>query len=449
MKKIPKDPNWHYLKWLGIAVISIVLFGIINNIDKSLSMLSFIMKILSPIFIGIFIAIILNIPVTAFENKLFRKLTEKNGKIWSKTKRAVSILLSVFCFFLITTVLLSYILPEFVRTCQGFVEKAPKYLNDLTSTLRELVINFHLPIEPESIDLSYDVVSSWLASTLGDNSIDIFHNTLNTAMTLFSSVWNVILGFILAIYIVATKESLSKLVKGLLFSTMSVEKAENTIYVCKLSQNAFEGFVAGQCIEVLLIGSLTFIGMSIFRFPHALMISCIVAATAFVPIFGAIVGAIIGAFLILLVDPIQALWFLIFIIILQQIESNVIYPRIMGQQIGLPSLWVLISVILGGEFFGIVGIIISVPLCSVIYTLLHGWILKRLREKKLCKQSATHIPENPTPLSDEEFFAEEENTDTDKGISKAPQKSKKSKIKINPRPPKASNKKKGKKGSKK
>ena len=449
MKKIPKDPNWHYLKWLGIAVISIVLFGIINNIDKSLSMLSFIMKILSPIFIGVFIAIILNIPVTAFENKLFRKLTEKNGKIWSKTKRAVSISLSVFCFFLITTVLLSYILPEFVRTCQGFAEKAPKYLDDLTSTLRELVINFHLPIEPESIDLSYDVVSSWLASTLGDNSIDIFHNTLNTAMTLFSSVWNIILGFILAIYIVATKESLSKLVKGLLFSTMSAEKVENTIYVCKLSQNAFEGFVAGQCIEVLLIGSLTFIGMSIFRFPHALMISCIVAATAFVPIFGAIVGAIIGAFLILLVDPIQALWFLIFIIILQQIESNVIYPRIMGQQIGLPSLWVLVSVILGGEFFGIVGIIISVPLCSVIYTLLHGWILKRLREKKLCKQSATHIPENPTPLSDEEFFAEEENTDTDKGISKAPQKSKKSKIKINQRPPKASNKKKGKKGSKK
>ena len=231
MKKIPKDPNWHYLKWLGIAVISIVLFGIINNIDKSLSMLSFIMKILSPIFIGIFIAIILNIPVTAFENKLFRKLTEKNGKIWSKTKRAVSISLSVFCFFLITTVLLSYILPEFVRTCQGFVEKAPKYLNDLTSTLRELVINFHLPIEPESIDLSYDVVSSWLASTLGDNSIDIFHNTLNTAMTLFSSVWNIILGFILAIYIVATKESLSKLVKGLLFSIMSVEKPK-TRFTC-------------------------------------------------------------------------------------------------------------------------------------------------------------------------------------------------------------------------
>ena len=408
MKKIPKDPNWHYLKWLGIAVVSILLFGIINNIDKSLSVLSLIMKILSPIFIGIFIAIILNIPVSTFENKIFKRLTQKNGKVWSKIKRAVSISLSVITFFLIISLLLSYIVPEFVRTCQGFIEKAPKYLDDLTATLREWVVTLHLPIKPESINLSYDVVTSWLASSLGDNSTDIFHTTLNTAISVFSSVWNVILGFILAIYIVATKESLSKLVKGLLFSILSKEKAENTISVTRLSKDAFEGFVAGQCIEVLLIGTLTFVGMSIFRFPYALMVSCIVAVSAFVPIFGAIVGAVIGAFLILLVDPIQALWFLVFIVILQQIESNVIYPRIMGQQIGLPSLWVLVAVVLGGEFFGIPGIILSVPLCSVLYTLLHEWILKRLREKRLCKLHSSHIPENPTPLTEEEFTKEDE-----------------------------------------
>lgn len=448
MKKIPRDPNWHYLKWLGIGVILIVLFGIINNIDKSLSVLSLIMKILSPIFIGIFIAIILNIPVTTFENKIFGKLTQKNGKIWSKIKRAVSISLSIFCFFLITTILLSYILPEFVRTCQGFVEKAPKYLDDLTATLREWVINFHLPLDPESIDLSYDVVTSWLASLLGDNSNDIFETTINTALTFFSSMWNVVLGFILAIYIVATKESLAKLVKGMLFSVMSSEKAGNAISVCRLAKDAFEGFVAGQCIEVLIIGTFTFIGMCIFRFPYALMISCIVAVTAFVPIFGAITGAIIGAFLILLVDPIKALWFLLFIIILQQIESNVIYPRIMGHQIGLPSLWVLVAVILGGEFFGIMGIIISVPLCSVIYTLLHEWILKRLREKKLCKQDATHIPADPTPLSDEEFFATEEaSEDKIDGDVDSP-KASKSRIKINQKLSKAPKKKKSKKSSK-
>lgn len=448
MKKIPKDPNWHYLKWLGIAVISIVLFGMINNIDKTTAVLSFIFKVLSPIFIGILIALILNIPVSLFENKVFGRLTRKNGKIWSKIKRAVSIILSLACFFLITSILLSYILPEFIRTCQGFIEKAPKYLDDLTITLREWVVTLHLPIAPESINLSYDVVTDWLASNLGENSTDIFHTTLNTAITLFTSVWNVILGFILSIYIVASKESLTKMLKGFLLATMTREKAESVISVSRLSKNAFEGFVTGQCIEVLLIGVLTFIGMSIFRLPYALMVSCIIAVSAFIPIFGAIIGAVIGAFLILLVDPIKAVWFLVFIILLQQIESNVIYPRIMGQQIGLPSLWVLVSVILGGEFFGIPGIIISVPLCSVGYTLLHEWILKRLREKRLCKENAEHIPDDIKPLSEEEYYAKD---DTNEEIDAKEKSSKASKVKVTQKNSKSSNsnKKKRKKGSKK
>lgn len=430
MKKIPKDPNWHYLKWLGIAIISILLFGIINNIDKSLSVLSFVMKVLSPIFIGAFIAIILNIPVSLFENKLFGKLTRKNGKIWSKAKRLVSITLSITVFFLLTTLLLSYVIPEFIRTCQGFISKADKYMDNLTSTIREWIINLNLPLDPETIDFTYDTVIAWLTSLMGDSTNDIFHTTINTLITVFSSVWDVVLGFILAIYIVASKESLSKMTKGLLYSITSKEKAESVISVSRLSKKAFEGFICGQCIEVLLIGTLTFIGMCIFKLPYAIMVSCIIAVTAFVPIFGPIIGAIIGAFLILLVDPMKALWFLVFIIILQQIESNVIYPRIMGQQVGLPGLWVLIAVILGGEFFGIPGIIISVPLCSVLYTLLHAWILKRLREKRLCKQDASHIPNDITPLSDEEFFAEsvEESNDAsaDKKASRVNVKQKKS-----------------------
>ena len=172
------------------------------------------------------------------------------------------------------------------------------------------------------------------------------------------------------------------------------------------------------------------------------MVSCIVALTAFVPIFGAITGAIVGAALILLVDPVQALWFLIFMIALQQIESHFIYPKIMGEQIGLPSLWVLVAVILGGEFFGIPGIIISVPLCSVIYTLLHDWILKRLSEKHLCKQSAKHVPNNIRPFSDEEYFTPpDENEDDAKTL--------KQKVKIKQNKQNEANTKKKQKNSKK
>ena len=418
MKKIPKDPNWHYLKWLGIAVVSILLFGIIYNADKSLSVLSLILKVFSPIFIGLFIALILNIPVTLFENRVFGRLTRKNCKVWSKIKRAVSIVLSLACFFLICTVLLSYIIPELLRTGQGFVEKAPKYMEDLTVTLREWTVNFNLPIDPESINISWDVIMSWATSFLGEDPNAIIQSTFNTALSIFDSMWNVILGFILAIYIVCSKESLSKLLRGFIYSVASKERADEVVHVTGLSKNAFEGFISGQCIEVLLIGSLTFIGMCIFQFPYPLMVSCIIAVTAFVPIFGAITGAIISAFLILLVDPVKAIWFLIFIIILQQVESNLLYPKIMGKQVGLPSLWVLIAVILGGEFFGIPGIIISVPLCSVFYTLFHEWILKRLREKKLCRANATHIPAYPTPLSDEEYMAPEEDNEEPEKASK-------------------------------
>lgn len=408
MKKIPKDSNWHYLKWLGIFVVSIVLFGIINNLDKSMSIMQNITSTLSPIFMGILMAIILNIPVALFENKIFGRLTRKNGKIWSKIKRAVSISLSIACFILIAAVLSAYIIPEFARTGQGIIQVLPKYLDQLTVFIQEWVVKLNLPIEPESINLTIDTLASMLTSFLGNDYGNIFQTTITTVISVFSSVWNAILGFILAIYIVASKEALAKLIKGLLFAAFAKERADYILSVTRLSKQAFEGFITGQCIESLLIGSLTFIGMLIFRFPHPLMISCIISITAFIPIFGAVTGAIIGAVLILLNDPIQAIWFLIFILILQQVESNLLYPRIMGQQVGLPSLWVLIAVILGGEFFGIPGIILSVPLCSVLYTLLHEWILKRLREKRLCKLHSSHIPENPTPLTEEEFTKEDE-----------------------------------------
>ena len=428
MKKIPKDSNWHYLKWLGIFVVSIVLFGIINNLDKSMSIMSNIISILSPIFIGLLMAIILNIPVVLFENKIFGKLTRKNGKIWSKIKRIVSISLSITCFILIATVLSAYIIPEFIRTGQGIITKLPEYLDQLTVLLQEWVIKLNLPIEPESINLTVDTIASLITSFLGKDYSDIFQTTITTAISLFSSIWNMILGFILAIYIVASKEALMKLIKGLFYAAFSKERADSILLITRLSKQAFEGFITGQCIESLLIGSLTFIGMLIFRFPYALMVSCIISITAFIPIFGAVAGAIIGAILILLVDPIQAIWFLIFILILQQVESNVLYPRIMGQQVGLPSLWVLVAVILGGEFFGIPGIIISVPLCSVLYTLLHEWILKKLREKKLCKLHSSHIPDNPTPLTEEEFLEEVE--EEPKKEKKKLKKTRKSKTKV-------------------
>ena len=413
MKKIPKDANWHYLKWLGIFVASILLIGIIINLDESLSTFSFIFTAISPVLLGVLFALVLNIPVTFFENKVFKKLTQKNGVIWSKIKRIVSISLSIAVFFLLGSIVLFFIVPEFINTCNRFISSAPEYIDSFTAALREFVVEMNLPMDPESINFSWDTVTDWFTAFLGNNSNDIFHNVVNTAITIFTSIWNVCIGFILAIYIVASKESLKRMFKALIISISKKRNPETVFNILRLTKHAFEDFITGQCLDIICLGSLTFLGMSIINFPHAAMISCIIAITAFVPIFGAIVGSIIGALIIMLVSPFQALWFLVFIIFIQQIEANVIYPKIIGHKIGLPAFWVISSVIVCGGLFGIFGIIIGVPLCSVLYTLLNRWILKRLREKKLCKQSATVIPNEIAPLSEEELSSDAQKAEND------------------------------------
>jgi predicted PurR-regulated permease PerM len=182
---------------------------------------------------------------------------------------------------------------------------------------------------------------------------------------------------------------------------MKREPARKLISLVVLSNKAFSGFISGQCIEVLLIGILCFIGMLIFKMPYAIMVSCIIAFTAFIPVFGPFIGTAIGGFLILIENPIQALWFVLFIIILQQLESNIIYPKIMGKHVGLPGIWVLISVTIGGGLFGVVGIITSVPICSVLYTLFDKWIKRRLEERNICHRTMSHDSSEPKSIIEE------------------------------------------------
>ena len=165
---------------------------------------------------------------------------------------------------------------------------------------------------------------------------------------------------------------------------MKRERAEKTLSVVTMSSKVFAGFVSGQCIEVTIIGCLCFIGMLILKMPYAPMISCIIAITAFIPVFGPLIGTIVGAFIILLENPIQAFWFVVFIIVLQQIESNAIYPKIMGKAVGLPGIWVLLAVTVGGSLFGVAGMLFSVPTCSVLYCLFEAWLNKRLNNRKIC-----------------------------------------------------------------
>ncbi len=391
----------HYLRILGIVLAAILFYAILNNLSGVGSGISFLLNVLAPITIGLCIAFVLNIPLKFFEQIVFKKLTNKNGKIWSKLKRPLCLTLSVLSFVTIITVVLSFIIPQIVSTSMNFFLSLPEKMSEINAFIKDFVTRYHLPMDTSSIHIDWDWVSAQAISYLSKDHASATDGALSIAIGIFNSVFDTLLGFVFSIYILASKESLGKLAKSFLYSIINKEKAKSVISVAVLSNKAFTGFVAGQCIEVTLIGILCFVGMLILRFeyPIALMISFIIAVTAFVPIFGAIAGAIIGAILILISESFfKAVIFLIFILVLQQIESNVIYPRIMGKQVGLPGVWVLTAVTIGGGLFGVLGIILSVPLCSVAYTLSQKWMIRRLEARNICHRSMSHDSSEPKDL---------------------------------------------------
>lgn len=408
MKKNPnlfKKGDHHYLKMMGVIFASILFFVIISNLGIVLGAVKKVTDVFLPLTLGLAIAFIVNMPLKFFENKLFGKLTRKDGKIWRKIKRPICLILSFAVFLSVIIVLLSFVIPEFIKTCEKFFVALPAAMTNITATVSGWLDALHLSsLGPINIDWSS--ISTWALDIIGKNQEVITSGALGFVTGLFTSLINIILAVVFSVYILASKEALGRLMKSFIYSIMRRERAKKLISLVVLSNKAFSGFISGQCIEVLLIGILCFIGMLIFKMPYAIMVSCIIAFTAFIPVFGPFIGTAIGAFLILIESPVKALWFVVFIIILQQLESNIIYPKIMGKHVGLPGIWVLISVTIGGGLFGIIGIITSVPICSVLYTLFDRWIKRRLEERNICHRTMSHDSSEPKSIIDEMSFYE-------------------------------------------
>ena len=400
-KKFFTPENQKYLKFLAVILASILFFVIISNISTVSDAISKVLGVFSPLILGLCIAFVVNLPLRFLEERVFGKLTRKNGKVWSKLKRPLCLTLSILFLLSIITVFLSFVVPELVRTGQKFFTALPSAMENVSATIDSVLEKFHLKSIFPDLTIDWKSISAWALDMIDNHSNSIAQGALGIVTTVFNTVLNFILGFVFSIYVLASKESLGKLAKSVIYSIMKRERARKLISVVVLSNKAFSGFISGQCTEVLLIGVLCFIGMLIFRMPYAVMVSCVIAFTAFIPVFGPFIGTAIGAFFIFIESPIKALWFVIFIIILQQLESNIIYPRIMGKHVGLPGIWVLAAVTIGGGLFGVVGIIVSVPICSVIYTLFDRWIKKRLEERNICHKTMSHDSSEPKSLIDE------------------------------------------------
>ena len=392
--KLDKENTKQIMK---IVIIAIVLLVALINIQPLWNVFKVFLGILSPFIWGLAIAFILNIFMTFYENKVFKsrkqnvkeKITSKNNtnKIVRKkkkgAKRTCSILLSILTIIAVISLIMTLIIPQFIEVIRNLVSNIPSYLENLKNfgiSITEQVPEINNFIQNINID------TEALRNGLMNISRDLLSVTINQISGLFSSIVNFFIAIVFSVYILANKEELKMQAKKFVYARLDKEKADHVIKVSRLARDSFRNFLTGQAKEAVILGVLCAAGMLILQIPYAGPIGALTALTAFIPIVGAFIGGFIGAVLIVAVDPIKAIIFIIFIIILQQIEGNLIYPHIVGKNIGLPSIWVLVAITVGGSLFGIIGMIVGLPIVSIIYAIIMEDTNKKLEEKGLEKE---------------------------------------------------------------
>lgn len=375
---------------IKIVVIAIVLLVALINIETVWNMFKGLLSIISPFIWGLAIAFILNIFMTIYENKFFalgkNKTKTKSGnhnkpiKRKSKFERGLSIILSIITIIAVITIILILIIPQFVDVIKNLISNIPNFLEitkdfaiDITKKVPE-VNNFVQNIQIDTEALKGNIMNI---------SKDVLDITINQVSNLVSNIFNFIISVVFAVYILANKEKLKLQAKKFIYARIDKEKADYIIKVSRLARDSFRSFLTGQAKEAVILGSLCALGMFILGIPYAGPIGALTAITAFIPIVGAFISGFIGAVLILAVDPIKALIFIIYIIVLQQIEGNLIYPHVVGKNIGLPSIWVLVAITIGGSLFGIMGMIIGLPILSIVYAIITENTNKMLKARKL------------------------------------------------------------------
>ena len=368
---------------LIVVTFAIVLYLALSNGSVILGIVSKFFSVIAPLLLGMAIAFIINVPLKMFESiwiKIFKKAkTNKNEKF----KRPVCLTLSILLFAVAIFAIVFMVVPELIRTCEGLVENLPDYIAGLNEWWQK-VVDFAAKrgAQLPEITLSADKISETIGSFINDNKNTVFDKTIGITTSIFSGVVDTVLAISFSIYILAQKEKIAYRIKRGTYAFCKEERADKLVDFANRTNRTFTNFITGQFIEAIIIGVLCYIGMKIFRMPYASIISVLVGATALIPMFGAFIGTGVGAFLILLVSPIKALWFVVFIIVLQQLEGNLIYPKVVGNSVGLPGILVLVAVTIGGKLFGVGGMLIGVPLCAVLYCLFKEIVETRLEKKK-------------------------------------------------------------------
>lgn len=271
-----------------------------------------------------------------------------------------------------------FVIPQFIESLSTLIDAVPGYLNSFEAMLDKHLSSIELmKVIQDSVIDAWKEVLQVVGQLIGKSVTGILSVTVNITNMIF----NFVVALVLAIYLLANKEKLILQSKKLLFAFLKKDVVEKILEVGRLTNVTFSSFIGGQCTEAIILGILCFIGMNIFKMPYALLISVLISVTSLIPVFGAFIGTIPAVFIILIINPIKAIWFVIFIIVLQQLEGNIIYPKVVGSSVGLSAIWVMVAITVGGSAFGLIGMLIGVPTVSVIYQLVSNATNNKLNKK--------------------------------------------------------------------
>ena len=378
---------------LLIACGVTLVWWLVNHFDLLLNILDTILGILSPILIGLILAFVLNLLLSPLErlwDKLFLK--ENSRPIVKKLRRPICLLLSflivlgiIFAVCFVVIPKLGSTVVDMVNTISAYVKTLDVRYDDLRATLEQYAITL-----PE-IDLGKNDLLTKITDLLAKGGSALLNTTISVTTSVLSAVVNLLMGVVFSVYILAQKETLGRQLKRLLYAVFPEKRVTPFLAFLSRVSRTFSQFVTGQTIEAVILGTLVFLGMLILRLPFAPVIAVLVGVTALIPILGSWIGAIVGALLILPSSFMQAIWFVVFLIVLQQIEGNLIYPHVVGKSVGLPGIWVFFAVIVGSGLGGIVGMLLGVPVCAVIY----DEVRRAMRKRESAKADVQD--DTPTP----------------------------------------------------
>lgn len=369
-----------FLTALFVAAAGIFLCWLFFFPESRDAVFSVLGKALSPFVIGGALAFALNLLLRPLE-RLWAYAFERKKSSAFALKRGVCLTLSVMILIGFVLAVVLIVLPEVVETVNTTITTLQNASDDIRAWWDGFQAKLSLHISLPALELDTNGIVKRVLEILKEQGLIVVGETVKMTASAVKTVTNILLGLVLSIYILAQKEMLARQSKKLLRALLREETYTRLLEITAMVERTFASFLSGQLIEAVIIGALCCIGMLIFGFPYAAPVSVLVGFTALIPVFGAFIGTAVGAFLILLRSPIQAVWFVVFILVLQQLEGNLIYPRVVGKSVGLPAFWTFTAVTLGGSAFGVAGMLLGVPLMSVFYSLTREWVNNRLAQK--------------------------------------------------------------------